>query len=674
MHSPARSQLPWILLGAFLLAADPAARPMGGVAADGPSVRAGPGLLEKTGVELFLLDVEAVDKAGRPLRGLKVEDFTVRRDGRPWPVVSVDDFCSCDGATGGAAGATEQQVASPPKDASPATTAADRPLYVLYFDFAQLRSDGRHDAFETARRWLREVKEDDDEAMVAAYVTSKGILTLCDPTHDRDRLVRALDAAEPDRFLVDLFAAEMPQRTEDCEVDPTTCIHSARLEYAHGRRSLEAFQTFLGRMGNRAGRKIVLYFHENGMMEPGVLYLQAGQQNHYSLAEGVGAAATSARAAVYPLLTGMGALRSRMEPQTSGLGATLAEATGGAYNRSASDFARLAMSAGRGCRCRYVLGLEPVKKGTRSVLAVSVVARGVRLPYLYRVRPVVGEDLWLQKASAVLDDPLSAQDIAVGAALLPSHAGERSWSVAVQVVVDTRSFLMIPRGPRKEGNWEVGARLKQMDGHGVWEMLGSSVGTVSASSTPDAAVLYARTFTGLHPGPYRLTAFVRDRMANLFGGAEAVLDLPAVGKGGVAGPVMRAERSVRLVSTLPLIKDATASGTDTDARSIRDSGPVPVDSHAVLQGTALQFESWICPSPGVPGPVPVSFLSRDDAPLYRIVPRHIPSEGACVRRMDDVPTASLEPGPYTYVLLPALHPGDDASLPIPFVVLARSER
>ncbi|HKQ97320.1 MAG TPA: hypothetical protein VJV75_05565, partial [Candidatus Polarisedimenticolia bacterium] len=64
----------------------------GGRAADDPAAK---GLVEKTGVELFLLDIEAVDRSGQPMRGLTAADFVVRRNGRIWPIASVDDFCAC---------------------------------------------------------------------------------------------------------------------------------------------------------------------------------------------------------------------------------------------------------------------------------------------------------------------------------------------------------------------------------------------------------------------------------------------------------------------------------------------------------------------------------------------------------------------------------------------------
>jgi len=648
------------------------------------------GLVEKTGVSLILLDIEAVDRAGKPLRGLQVGDFTVRRNGRLWPVVSVDDFCACDDPTAPGIIPAAVQAAAGDDPASPPPAPTDRPLFVIYIDFSQLRPDGRHDALAVARRWVREVKAEEEPAMIAAYVTSRGLLTLSKPTSDRDRLLQVLDAADHDPILIDPFAYDMLRRVNECEDEPTTCADSARQEYAHGRRSLEAFRMFLTRLGGMPGRKAVLYFHETGMMVPGPLYFQRSDQTHYTVAERIGAEATAARAVVYPLLAGMGPLRPRMNEPLLILGATLAEATGGAYNLGPGDFAGLAMTVGRGCRCRYVLGLEPVEAFSRGVSSVSVTAGGIRLRPLYRMRLLTDEDVWLRQASNVLDDPSSAQDIAVGAALVPLRMTGRSWDLAAQVAVDVRSLVLIPLGARHEARWEIGARLVRLDGHGLWDMLSTSVGSAGATGAPDAVLLHAREFTGLRPGRYRLTAFVRDRLANIFGGAEALIDLPDPKRGGVAGPVMLADRSLRVLSPLPLItKRATGAGAPgAEVTSIQDTGPAPVAPLPIRHGATLLFESWLCPVPGGAPPEAVAMLSRDDTPLFRVAeragtpgggvaPTGAPPVGAapagaapnpCRRRVDEVPTVSLDAGRYLYVLRAHSADGTVASLPVPFVV------
>ena len=594
------------------------------------------------------------------MRGLKPEDFLVRRNGRPWPVVSVDDFCAC------AASAETESVVPAASQVAATGDAAERPLFILYLDFSQLRPDGRHDALEAARRWVRDVRAPDEPAMIAAYVTSRGLLTLAQPTAAGETLLRTLDAADRDPTLVDPFACDLERRLDECGIDPGTCIDSARQEYAHGRRSLEAFRLFLARLRGRPGPKVVLYFHENGMMSPGLVYVPRDDASHYVLSEGVGAEATGARAVVYPLLAGTGPLRPTMERESLGLGATLAESTGGAYNLGASDFARLASTAGRGCRCRYVLGLEPVEAYSRAVSSVSVTARGVRLRPLYRMRLMSGEDAWLRKASDALQDPASARDLPVGAALVPLRTGARGWDVDAQVAVDLQALAVIPLGIQNEERWEIGARLMRLDGHGTWDMHATASAALDIGGAPDTVLLHAHEFTGLRPGRYRLTAFIRDRIANVFGGAEAVVELPDPKRGGVVGPVMLDDRAVRIRSPLPL----TPSRSSGELRGIRDAGPAPIAPLPIRRGAVLLFESWICPAPGAVPAETIGLLTRDEVPLFRLTERTgAPAgQGACRPHVDEVPTGRLEAGEFLYVLRGRSAGGGMASWSAPFVV------
>jgi hypothetical protein len=639
------------------------------------------GLVEKTGVSLVLLDIEAVDADGRPVRGLEPADFVVRRNGRLWPVVSVDDFCPCvpSGEKAGAVTTAPDAAAS----GAAAPGSGERPLFILYLDFGQLRPDGRHEALDAARRWVREVRAADEPAMIAAYVTSKGLLVLSQPSADRDALLRVLDAADRDTTFVDPFAYDLERRLDECHLHPETCADDARLEYAHGRRALEAFRLFLARLRGRPGPKVVLYFHENGMMVPGRIYLppEAGTRHmfrddasHFMVAEGVGAEATAARTVVYPLMAGVGPLGDAMGKETLGLGATLAEATGGAYNLGASDFARLASTAGRGCRCRYVLGLEPVEAYSSTVSSVSVTARGVRLRPLYRMRLMPDEDAWLRKAGDVLQDPQSARDLPVGAALVPLGAGDRGWDVAAQVAVDLDALVLLPLGIQNEGRWEIGARLMRLDGHGTWDMHATAVASTDIGGPVDAVLLHSHEFTALHPGRYRLTAFIRDNVANVFGGAEAVIELPDLKRGGVAGPVLLDDCPVRITSPLPLASGSPSPGTDDgtamEIKGTRNAGPAPIAPLPVRRGSTLLFESWICAAAGLAPGETIGLLTRDEVPLFRLSEHAVQTKiaGPCRRHVDEVPTAGLDPGQFLYVLRGSGATGGTTTWSAPFVV------
>src|SRR5437899_506019 len=84
----------WLPFAGFAVV--PAATPQKNADAKGEGQPARLGLVERAGVSLTLLDVEVTDERGKPLRGLKKEDFRVRLNGREWPLYSVDDLCTCE--------------------------------------------------------------------------------------------------------------------------------------------------------------------------------------------------------------------------------------------------------------------------------------------------------------------------------------------------------------------------------------------------------------------------------------------------------------------------------------------------------------------------------------------------------------------------------------------------
>ncbi|HKQ98393.1 MAG TPA: hypothetical protein VJV75_10990, partial [Candidatus Polarisedimenticolia bacterium] len=588
----------------------------------------------------------------------------------------------------GSSDATTTPVPAPaPVPAPNPAPEAERPLVVIYFDFGQMRPDGRQDAVAGALRWVDTIKAPGERVMIAGYVTRRGIFTITEPTSDIARLHAGLDDAEHNLDYADLYALALPERIDEClNRDRSTCPIHALTEYEHGRRSLEGFQRFLMLLAQRPGPKTVLYFHENGMMAPGPIYLQSPRQSHYTLTESVGAEATTAHAAVYPMLTGMIPPLGVMGDQMINLQATLAESTGGAYSRDTRDTDRLLGTVGRGCRCRYVLAFKPVDDASHRVASVSVTARGVRLPALYRVRPLSAEDRWLRQASAVLEEPRTAHDLVVGAALRPVRAGERRWDLSAEVAFEARSLALLPHGPAREGGWEVGARLQRLDGLGTWEMLATSSAVTGAAGPPDAVLLNAQPFTGLSPGRYHLSAFVRDRTANLFGGAEALVDLPDPARGGVSGPLLLSGREQRVVSPLPLLTRNQAVG---GVAGRQDAGPTPLPDGPVPRGTLLRFESWICgvrrtDTAATTAPSTTAEISRDDAIVLRLEPETPKSPaaaegsaapatataGACGVRVDEVATGGLEPGSYLYVLRVRTGAAAPVIYPVPFVIAA----
>ena len=613
------------------------------------------GLVEETGVDLTLVDVEVTDKNGRPIRGLKKDDFAITLDWKAWPVYSVDDLCE-----------REELPSTVVDEGLPGALIGSRPAladrrpenparFVLYFDFSELQSDGRARAIAQAKRWIRESLRAGDEASIVTYATDAGLKERSQFTSDRRKLAAAIDAAEADTKQTEAWPAFLPHRMCECgtssgacKPDPTQCPSYAVNEYFHTRRALEAFRAFLDALGDIPGRKAVLYFNEDGVLQPGSLY---GQDEHQGgdntvLLDDLSSVAIASRATVYPVFAGDHLEPSVLPGAAVNFGANLANATGGRYNRGLLDLESLMDKAARAGACVYRIGLRPPDGAARGAHQVRVEAGRTKVPWIYRVRFENPLDRWLDRARAVLRNPAGAVDLPLAAALVPLRTTGGRWKLSVQVALDADAFAFLPAVEGRSAQWQVGALLHREGNNESWEMLGVSNVTRKGAAGPGTAVVHRRDIDELRPGTYRLAAFVRDDNTSLFGGAEAVIELPQAGSGRIAGPViMRSPRKFSMAA-LPALAGKDIKGTSVS--QLREDA-LPQRAAPVATGESLEIETWLCPGAARnDAPLPVRFVSKNGTPVFRFEPGEPRDAGGCLMFADVIDAAGLGAGVYSY--------------------------
>jgi VWFA-related protein len=566
-------------------------------------------------------------------------------------------------------------VTPPSPQGSTALPPRGEPLhFVLYIDFSQLRIEGRRRAVQGAERWVRDTMKAEEKAMVTAFSSGTGLRQLTPPTTSKRALIDALESAYEDSAFVDSFPQEFEYRIEECREKPTMCPTLALQEYFHGRRSLRALKRLMSSLEELPGRKAVVYFHESGMMYPGEPYF-ASTMNHVDLSEQVGAAANQSLAAIYSVNAGQLPIYDPRDPvwqlreeQVLAMGSSLAEFTGGKYNHGMVDMSAFLDATERSCRCIYRLGLVPEEASEGRIYPARVVAAGHALPHRYRVQFLSDSERWIRKARLVLKSPGRARDIAVTAGIIPLTANRRKWTVAVNVVVTTNSMALLPGPEGLTGEWETGALLYRKDGSQVTEMLGVYSVRQNRILTAGGVVVHRRTIEGLPAGEYRLKAFVRDRTAGLFGGAEAILALPHPRKGGMIGPLWTHADRASIVSPLPILGDEP---DQNPSASLSRNGSVPAGEFPTMDHGALEAHTWICPGKkGAKDISPLRFITRESEPLVRF-PVAAPSpSGTCLKITDRIQSSQLEPGAYLYHLLWAGTEGarEAPVLEIPFQV------
>jgi len=225
-----------------------------------PSEPAELGLTERA--ERRLAQIDTTVSGPRELVGrLTPADFELRVGGMEIDRFTVD--LACPSAVDGAA-------------------AADRPAASLLFFFDQpfLTMDGRNQALETARTVVRQLMGGDHRAMV---VSSGDVLTTyTDWTTDIDTLLEAIERVEQDPRQWDTYAMGEDRRIQAVlqrmsDTGQTSAIGLARqyqLEEAwRVQRSANRLSSALGRLGEVAPPKAVLYFADRIRANPGEHFL-----------------------------------------------------------------------------------------------------------------------------------------------------------------------------------------------------------------------------------------------------------------------------------------------------------------------------------------------------------------------------------------------------------------
>ncbi|MCP3979166.1 MAG: hypothetical protein GY716_07515 [bacterium] len=645
----ALAALLWVSVAATDEPAEPQAAEEAGVV---DAERAEPidlGLYEESEVRRLFVDVEALDKKGRPMPGLVKDDFKIRLNYLWRKIKTVDDLCPCSVDSGAGLFAKEATLETDPVRAAEIET-----RYVIYLDLSQLSAGGRHEALNHVRGWIARDLRDEVEVMIVVYDAHRGLVELTPFTSDREQMTAALDEATS-YGLDDEFTDEYAERLGLCAEGTLSCYYMGRKEHFRSDRSLGTLLGFLTRMERIGGRKVMFFFHQNLSMFPGRMYADPGQNFGSRMLDGrpsddvpdliemlaeVGAAATMSRTAVYPFVMGGGS------KWTVNMGANLADFTGGRYNHSRADIVGLIDEAGRGCKCIYRVGVEPPSERSR-VYRSKVRIRGQSLRTRPRVHYLTDRDLWARKTGAVLTNPNDSWDFEVDAALIPQRLENDRWNLDVQVLLDISQLEPPLEGGPLE--WEVGALVAyHRDGvtKRVWEMLGVSRAPEDPAGR-SRLVLHEHELEDLRPGEYEIRAFVRDRNGDRFGGAQEQIELPGSKRGGIAGPLALGEQQAFRVYTLPEREEE-----DTiPAVEVVDPTDrwVPIGLAGAKLAAPVTFRSWVCsPRKSVGEGSLRRSVTDGEQTVLELGRTERPPPGECTTWRDDVELTELPDGGYVY--------------------------
>jgi VWFA-related protein len=430
-------------------------------------------------VSVVNLDVFVTDKKGKPVTGLRKEDFEVREDGKP---VEISNFFA---ESRGTAAPAPVDAAAP----APAKAAAERPVaqrlrLVVFVDDVNLSAANRSRILQSVQRFLHAELKPGDEVMIVRY--------------DQKLDVRRQFTADLAVLDADLQAIlKLPTDVRKYEQSLAIAIRGIRFSINGGegtgtlaeaaiaswageesvmvQGALDGLDSVVSWLAGLPGRKAILYVSDGLPLVPGLdlftIYSRAPQSTEaskrisamtaqkYDLTprfRQLTAHASRNRIAFYPIeafgtrqtedsLFDSVALVNRQDALRF-----LAEDTGGRALLNATDVPGALARVSEDLATYYSIGYQPRRQGDQAEhkIEVRVKARGAQVRYRqwYRDKPV-GETV-AEATLAVMrfgpeDNPLEA-----ALEILP---GKKPGETLVRIKVPVSKLYLLPQDGSRQG-------------------------------------------------------------------------------------------------------------------------------------------------------------------------------------------------------------------------------
>jgi VWFA-related protein len=229
--------------------------------------------------DLVLIDAQVTDRAGKPLKGLKPDQFVVLEDGKPQFIISFDYYDVETVETAGSADAPRVMVTigETAQSEEIRATLRDRRLLVLFFDLTSLQPPDLLRSRDAAARFLREQMTNADLVSVVSF--GNRLKVVANFTNDRALLAKALDRLQPgkDTELSSVASASAQSGEVAVSEDTGDAFTPDETEFNvfNTDRKLAAMESLSQVLRDIPGRKAVISFTSG--------ITQTGQENQSQL-------------------------------------------------------------------------------------------------------------------------------------------------------------------------------------------------------------------------------------------------------------------------------------------------------------------------------------------------------------------------------------------------------
>lgn len=527
----------------------------------------------KTSANLVIVTVFVRDRDGRPVEGLKKNDFIVTENGVP-QTISVFEFQRIDtpeGAPGAVAGERVEPAPAAPAAAAPVAIAPerrDKRLLVLFFDWSSMSPAEEIRAVDAAKKWITSQMAPNDLVSILGFSTKLKVEQ--DFTSSREALLETLELHEPGTFsdLVSELGLE-----EESGEDSAFSADQAEFNLFNTDRRLNALEDAARRFSAMPEKKAIIWFSGGGGGQVGI-------ENQSQLRSTINAA-VRANVSFYPvdvrglvaappggdasqrggggsgIYTGQTQRQqgTRFAQQQETLSA-LASDTGGKALMDTNDLSLGIVQAQRDLRSYYVLGYyssDERRDGRFRRVEVKLAASVQRATLEYR-RGYFAEkefsaftsydkEKQLQDA-LLLGDPIT--DLQLALEVNRFRMAKNRYFIPVAVKIPGSAVPLAKKGDAETTTFDFIGEVRDAKGRlaaSVRDNIRIRLRESNVGQLARRSLVYDTGFT-LEPGEYRLKMLVRENLTGRMGTFETRFEVPQpkAGEMEVSSVVLSSQR------------------------------------------------------------------------------------------------------------------------------------
>ncbi len=493
---------------------------------------------------LILVDVRVRDSQGRPITGLRAEDFSIWEEGVLQEISFFQEI---------ALPLTASPVVRAETTSAPTRVAADssqpvapeKRLLILLFNFSSAGLQDIQMMRGAAQQFLEEDFTGDDAAAVLVF--NNGLEMLTDFTSDRALLSRILGGLSDGNPELDL---SLPEEEADSEQDSASQFIADETEFAlfETNQQLSAIQSVAEAFRDVLGRKALLYF-SSGLTSRGIeneeqmrwttdlcnranisIY-SVDARGLVALSPGGGAHRAGGGSGIFNGRAALNQLVSLSQSQEALI--TLAADTGGAALVDDNDLSKIFRQAREDASHYYLIGYStptPPSDGRFRRIEVRTQPSYARLEYrtgYYADRPYrslsAAEREFRLLQTVVEEVPVSEFPLEISAEYFPDSSGQYQ----VPILLGFNHSQLSRLSGARELDLEV--IMLARDTLGMTRAgIRDKVEIRRVGEDAEIHFVYENLLV-LDPGQYQLKAYVRDNRTGLMSQAAHPLDLPPVG-------------------------------------------------------------------------------------------------------------------------------------------------